>query len=424
MKTHLSNSTTTPEQTGELSTQDSTLKTVEPPQALDFVQLSPIGIFPHVRGYQNVDRTALETMVKNFKSFFGRLGRRFAGIPFYIGHPDVPGYENVFTDRKAYGWIMELEVRDDGLYGRTQWSAAGRDLIANRHYKFLSPFWEAIRIGTKEGRSVLSPTVLKSVGLTNEPNLPVLPLANSECPDEDRTCIGTTLALFETINPGGTPPAQRAEKFEDSGGMSSTSPTFAAPSPAPFAPSTSNFEPRTSNFASSPILAAPSSEPLQKEGLQNHADPNKFGLRDVVPPIENAVPPPRSSASPAVNVPNSFDTRHSDLENRIALLNQRLIQVLLDNAVAQARILPIERPHWERALSDNFEDTAVTLANAAPKLNLASKTESLRPIHLAESSEAKQKRILRLVNERMRSSGATYHEAWLSVRSEQSHLFT
>src|SRR5580765_1064965 len=80
-----------------------------------YIQLSPIGLFPHTRGLQNVDRTALENLVKNFKSFFSRLGRRFAGLPFYVGHPDIHDFQNTYTDRKAYGWIMDLQVRDDGL---------------------------------------------------------------------------------------------------------------------------------------------------------------------------------------------------------------------------------------------------------------------------------------------------------------------
>ena len=81
----------------------------------EFLQLSPIGVFHHTRGLQQVDASALAALAKNFNSFIARLGRRFAGIPFYIGHPDVPGFESIYPDRKAYGWIMNVEVREDGL---------------------------------------------------------------------------------------------------------------------------------------------------------------------------------------------------------------------------------------------------------------------------------------------------------------------
>jgi len=96
----------------------------------------------------------------------------------FVGHPDVPQFANQFADRKAYGWIMALEARPDGLYGKMKWSGAGLELLQNGHYKFLSPYWEARQVAEENGRVVYEPVALISAGLTNEPNLPVLPLAN------------------------------------------------------------------------------------------------------------------------------------------------------------------------------------------------------------------------------------------------------
>jgi hypothetical protein len=59
-----------------------------------------------------------------------------------------------------------------------KWSAAGLELLQNGHYKFLSPYWEARQIAEQDGRPVFEPVALISAGLTNEPNLPVQPLAN------------------------------------------------------------------------------------------------------------------------------------------------------------------------------------------------------------------------------------------------------
>jgi hypothetical protein len=145
----------------------------------DWVQLSPYGDFPHSRGLQRVNRAAAEIMVAQFNSFRGRLGRLFGGAPFYIGHPDM-AESNELADRKAYGWVMQLEAREDGLYGLVKWSDAGLDLLKNAHYKYLSPFWEAKEIGSENGRRVFQPIALISVGLTNQPNIPVKPLANEE----------------------------------------------------------------------------------------------------------------------------------------------------------------------------------------------------------------------------------------------------
>jgi hypothetical protein len=143
----------------------------------DWVQLSPYGEFPHARGLQRVDRAAAEGLAAQFRSFLGRAGRLFGGVPFYVGHPDLPQASEL-CDRKAYGWVEELQAREDGLYGRVKWSEAGLELLRNGHFKFLSPFWEAKEIAVEGGRKVYRPTVLISVGLTNQPNLPVRPLAN------------------------------------------------------------------------------------------------------------------------------------------------------------------------------------------------------------------------------------------------------
>jgi hypothetical protein len=150
----------------------------------EWVQLSPFGDFPHARGLQRLDRSAAEALVARFQSFLGRAGRLFGGVPFYVGHPDLPNASEL-ADRKAYGWVEELQAREDGLYGRVKWSQAGLDLLRNGHYKFLSPFWEAREVTVESGRKVFQPTVLLSVGLTNQPNIPVKPLANQAAPYPD-----------------------------------------------------------------------------------------------------------------------------------------------------------------------------------------------------------------------------------------------
>lgn len=63
----------------------------------------------------------------------------------------------------AAGWIKEVEARDDGLYGRIEWTANASTAIKAREYRYLSPVY----FHTKEG-TVLA---LQNVALTNSPNL-------------------------------------------------------------------------------------------------------------------------------------------------------------------------------------------------------------------------------------------------------------
>jgi hypothetical protein len=85
-----------PQLANSFSLQPSTFNLLQP----DMVQLSPYGTFPHTRGLQHLDRPAAETLVKNFNTFFAKLGRRFVGVPFYIGHPDIPGYDTTSIPTK------------------------------------------------------------------------------------------------------------------------------------------------------------------------------------------------------------------------------------------------------------------------------------------------------------------------------------
>lgn len=75
----------------------------------------------------------------------------------------------------AIGWVRDLEARDGALWGRVEWLATGREAVAGRAYRFLSPGF-SFRPGTREVSRLLS------VGLTNVPNfsMPALNRSNEE----------------------------------------------------------------------------------------------------------------------------------------------------------------------------------------------------------------------------------------------------
>lgn len=136
----------------------------------------PYGEFPHKHGLQVFDRAAAEEMVAAHNSMLGKLVRLARGgtasYPVYIGHPDLPGSKD--TDKRAWAWIEGMSAENDGLHLPTKWSQPGRELVENAHYKFYSPLWYFKKLGN--GR--IRPVALKSMGLTNEPNIPVPALAN------------------------------------------------------------------------------------------------------------------------------------------------------------------------------------------------------------------------------------------------------
>jgi hypothetical protein len=63
----------------------------------------------------------------------------------------------------ARGWIIALEARADGLWGKVDWTPSGRELVADRAYRGISP----VILHDKSG-NVLA--ILRA-SLTNTPNL-------------------------------------------------------------------------------------------------------------------------------------------------------------------------------------------------------------------------------------------------------------
>ncbi len=73
----------------------------------------------------------------------------------------------------AAGWITRLEVREGALWGRVEWTDRGREAVASREYRYLSPVFlhSKERAGTKNKNSPGRILRILSAGLTNSPNL-------------------------------------------------------------------------------------------------------------------------------------------------------------------------------------------------------------------------------------------------------------
>jgi phage I-like protein len=163
----------------------------------NWVQITPLGDFPnagpldasrrHVypKGViQRVNRQSVTDMVNDFNAFKKEMGDKFAGLPWYIGHPDMDSER--YRDSKSYGWIMEVkDGGDQGLMGNVKWTDEGKALKEGGSYKYFSPCWDwdhSKQMAMENGKPVLFPNMLISVGFTNQPQIPVLPLSNETRP--------------------------------------------------------------------------------------------------------------------------------------------------------------------------------------------------------------------------------------------------
>lgn len=119
-----------------------------------WVQLAPMGEFPHGSGVvQVVDAEALEVLEMAFE------GDVLLDFDHESGDPE--------KRTTAAGWIVEVEAREDGLWGRVRWSAAGEQALTGGEYRYVSPVWLVENLGGARVR----PIRLVEAGLTNKPNL-------------------------------------------------------------------------------------------------------------------------------------------------------------------------------------------------------------------------------------------------------------
>lgn len=75
-------------------------------------------------------------------------------------------------DTRAAGWIEELKVQADGIWGRVSWTPIGREQVATRQFRFLSPVVLGRRANSStDKRAMFSVERFASVALTNKPAL-------------------------------------------------------------------------------------------------------------------------------------------------------------------------------------------------------------------------------------------------------------
>jgi phage I-like protein len=142
-------------------------------QADGWLRITPWGEYPHRAGRQKIGTDDGQTMVTAYNSVRSRLARLFRGLPVFAGHPDMDAA--AYPDRRRYGKVVDLETREDGLYGKVEWNDLGQQAMEQGHYLYASPAWRLRRDG-----NFVRPTELISVGLTNTPNIPGDPWAENE----------------------------------------------------------------------------------------------------------------------------------------------------------------------------------------------------------------------------------------------------
>ncbi|WP_198924981.1 phage protease, partial [Nitrospirillum viridazoti] len=117
-------------------------------------------------------------------------------VPADFDHQTVFATANGST-APAAGWIEQMEGRDGALWAKVDWNDDGRQAIASKRYRYISPTFRHDQAGNV--------MVIASVALTNNPNLTELPAIASrtgqgETMDEFLKALRKALGLADDAN--------------------------------------------------------------------------------------------------------------------------------------------------------------------------------------------------------------------------------
>ncbi len=299
----------------------------EAPMNGEWVQLAPYGDHKHSRGVQRFQKVDADAIVKDFQSLIN-TPQRLLGLPWYVGHPDHEAFKDRYRDTRAYGRIKKLEAREDGLYANVKFSEEGKRMIADEAFLGPSVNWRA----REESNGVFRPYSLKSVGFTNEPNIPVKSLTN----EDDGMALKNNLI----------------KKFK---------------------------------------LAEDATDE-QIEAAVNAAD---------------------------TALANEKTARKNELANE----RKSRAALLIAAGITAGKILLAEKTQWEEDFANEFEETESKLAAAKKKIKTESVTEGLGRGSLDRSASTGRKKVLELVNERIKATGEDYETAFCAVKNGNAPLF-
>lgn len=157
------------------------------------------GGFIKERAIQRLDKTAVTQMANEYAQNSRGLSGFFRKRPLYEGHPDIPVGADQYPNKHPVGLFNRLASRDDGFYGEPILTDEGERLIASKAYRALSGRWAAEFVGEENGVKIYRPVKFLSAGLTNQPNLPVQLINESQTRDLPQSTINHPLSTMNSI---------------------------------------------------------------------------------------------------------------------------------------------------------------------------------------------------------------------------------
>lgn len=115
---------------------------------------------------QVIDDAATQAIVNRFNADAEKPG--FAGM--LVDHEHFKHDQD--KESRAYGWLMKLQNRADGIYGQVRWTQTGKAAVDGGDYRFFSTEYDPADLKVLNSGKVrkVRPLRLDGLTLTNSPN--------------------------------------------------------------------------------------------------------------------------------------------------------------------------------------------------------------------------------------------------------------
>ncbi len=134
-------------------------------------QIEPKGVHPNQEAgvTQIIDDEATRTIVNRFNTDAAANKLRH-GSEMLIDHEHFS--DQADQETRAYGWLQELQNRDDGIYGRIRWTTTGQAAVDGGDYRFFSTEYLQDEMKVLNGGKMkrMRPLRLDGLSLTNGNN--------------------------------------------------------------------------------------------------------------------------------------------------------------------------------------------------------------------------------------------------------------
>jgi len=357
----------------------------------------PYGRYQHPKGLQIFDRESAEAMIRAFNSVGAKIGRFLtgAGAPVYAGHPDVPGRADSNPAAPALGWIEGITAENDGASFAVKWNADGTNAVANAHYRFYSAHWNCRPV-----KGGIQPVQLLSIGLTNNPRIPVPAIANDDSTNQDTYQMKLTDILRKLLGiPAENENPTKAEIDE----------------------------------AATALM-----ERLKASGEKEEAAENDRAARTAeVTTLTAERDALQSQATAAANDLATANSQLSTLNSQLSAANDRAtaeraarVDAALSTAASTGRVTAAELPALRTELvaleNDDLGARLTALAKAAPKLNtkpLADIGGARKDFAAANDDDARRTAIRDAVDAELTALANDAHSAGLSAAARYDRAF-